>query len=434
MEKKDEELYNLIKKYKKKKNGRIAKIYTRDEELAIYEAAAKIIDLKFDDIISKEETFELLSKKGNIYSMDFCYDNRIGMCEKNSCNIGVNSIIKKMTPTLMHELIHKLGFVRGNKSFFKMNNIYLEAGTELVTSELLKTKDCYIEGTNGIWTKTSDAQEVYFLQIALVNQINYIIDDNMLEKSILKGENYFEQAIIDKFGSHNSKYISIQLEDIKKLQEEYNVDRNLGVLELLKSKISNLQDNIMDLAFKNRYKSIENETEAEEYLKDLIDFSFQRVKFTDMNNLAPSDNSFEDYFKLQKNELEERFNTKFDVEYRRIDWLTKYEFRVVDEIDDSEERDIAHLANKLEAKFVKRKIIDRVKKFFGRFGLEDGNNLKLSERNTDNEETSIGEQENVIKEESFEDKLKLEYDINVSTSYNENNSLVDGKKERIGRD
>ena len=79
-------------------------------------------------------------------------------------------------------------------------------------------------------------------------------------------------------------------------------------------------------------------------------------------------------------------------------------------------------------------IIDRVKKFFGRFGLEDGNNLKLSERNTDNEETSIGEQENVIKEESFEDKLKLEYDINVSTSYNENNSLVDGKKERIGRD
>lgn len=434
MEKKDEELYNLIKKYKKRKNGRIAKTYTREEELAIYEAVARIIDLKYDDIISKEEVYELLCKKGNIYTMDFCYDNKAGMCEQKSCNIGVNSIIRKITPTLMHELIHKLGFVRENKEFFKMNNIYLEAGTELVTSELLKTKDCYIEETNEIWTKTSDVQEVYFLSTALVNQINYLVGDNLLEKSILKGENYFEPAIIEKFGNHNSKYIQKQLEDIKEIEMEYKDNYSVSTRELLKSKISNLQDNILDISFKKRYKSIENETEAEDYLKDLIDFSFQRVKFTDKNNPVPGDNSFEEYFKSQKSELEEKFNTKFDIEYKRIDWLTKYEYRVVDEIDDSEEKDIAHLANKLEAKFVKIKIVDKVKKFFRRFRLEDGKNLKLLEKNTDNEETNIGEQENLFNEESFEDNLKLDYDINLSTGYDENNSLLDDEKERVERD
>ena len=107
MEKNKEELYSLMKEFKRKKYGRIAKVYTPEEEKAIYEATAKIIDLKYCHLISKEEIVEVLSKKGKIFSVDFGEAETFGICEKGSCNIGVNEIIRNISATLLHELIHR---------------------------------------------------------------------------------------------------------------------------------------------------------------------------------------------------------------------------------------------------------------------------------------------------------------------------------------
>ena len=420
-----DELYFLMNRYKNKKIGRIAKTYTEDEELAIYEAAAKIIELKYSHIISKEEIVELLSRKGNIFSIDCCFENHEGFCEKRSGNIGVNRIIKNINPTVLHELIHKLGHVRNNKVFFNMDNNYLEAGTEIVVSELLKNKDCYIEFEDEIWTKTTDIQDYYHIETALVSQINYLVGDNLLEKSILKGENLFEPAVQEKFGEQNAKRIKKSINEIKELHKKYVKDDNYNNFILLKSKISSFQDNLMDLAFKNEFNNIQSEKDAELYLKKLLDFNYQRVKFTGNNNPVPCDNSFENYFNSQKSELEERFNLEFDINYKRIDWLTKYEYRPKEDRENKDEQILAKMADKLEKEMLKDRISEKVRKFFRKLGFKRGDLKELPEGDIlkseqtkkedsvfriDLEELKNGSnpvhREKITDDKSFEDEIK----------------------------
>lgn len=316
------------KRYFQKNNyGIIVKSYPFEFERLIYEKIAKLISRKYPEFVDEVDIINTLSSAGSIYTMKVSKLHGHGFYHMNSADIGVYSYLDKISEELLHEVIHKLGFLKFNPEFYDMDTIYKDAGTELVTNKVLGTPECKECIVRGVWAKSYGPDQEYFFQTVLVNQINQIMGENTLEKSILQGTNDFQRTMDVVFGEEFSKTLLKRIKELIAYENEYwNNHLKNGNDALRERKIAKLitrfQDDLLHARFDRELDLIQDKDAAEAILHELIAFSDYRVKTKSVEDggIYFRDEEFKKYFSKCKKKLEKRFETELDVQYDELKW------------------------------------------------------------------------------------------------------------------
>ncbi len=316
---------NEIKKFfEKVKYGNIVMEYPADYEMKIYKTVEELLRAKYPEFCDEENLSEILSLYGHIYTAQLRKGIGNGIYHIDSGNILLYSFINKLSKNLIHEIIHKLGYLRFNEDFYSMHEIYKEAGTELISNTILNGPLCKEMVIGRMRARCVGVQPEYLVETILVNQINMACGNHTLEKSIIKGENYFEPRIEELVGKEAAKEIYNKLQTICLSEKNFwkksqwvNQEKNIT------KKIMEYQELVMTKIFDSRIKQISNKDDAQNLLEELMNFSDFRVKF-----YAPKekDYKFLEYFEKNKKELEKRFDTVFSIEDISEEWDSKYPF------------------------------------------------------------------------------------------------------------
>jgi hypothetical protein len=352
-------LERISKRYRALSLGDVAKGYTSVEEATIYSEVADLISARYGDIISKDEIEKVLASKGRIYTM--VVKNRVAFYEYRTGNIGIPHFLR-LTPTLCHELVHKIGYLSKDDTFTNMNPQFKEAGTEIVAATAQDENYGRILIFNGVYGKFPQKTDVDFLSIALVNQINQVLGGKKLEKSILKGHDYFKEEIIKRWGEEQYVYLSENIKDIARIEAEYwNEFNNLSdeqktIYEMdLSHRIADFQDTIIDIEFGSRVNNVKSKEEAEKFLNDLIEFGYNRVRFyreDSDGNRELFDPNFMEIFNDFKEYLELDYGS-MDVEYDESNWREKYPKKEIIKDVSDEELDEVYLLSRDVKKDIK---------------------------------------------------------------------------------
>lgn len=346
-----ESLNEVTNRYRKMNLGFVAKDYEQDEENKIYEEVTDLICKKYGNFIKRDEALSVLKSKGKIYTMDV--KKREGFYEYKTGNVGIPHFLR-LTPTLMHELVHKLGYLQADESFRQMSNVFKEAGTELVSATSLSDKECRILIFKGVYSKFHEKTESNYLNVNLVNQINQAIGGNTLEKSIVTGKDYFKQAIIDRWGEGCYVNLEKNIEDIAKEEEKYwnlyeyiSEDDKLEAESKLRKHIFSVQDTILKAEFDRRFEEVDSRDSAIEFLRSLKDFETNRIRVLDEDSSDRlfKDPGFEEIYNKYKFQLEKKYDN-INIIYFESEWKGNYPSkRFVDEVSDEEKRQILVLAS-----------------------------------------------------------------------------------------
>ena len=364
----EEKLEDIFKRYKKKKYGIISKIYSTNEESKVYQYAAEILYKKYGHIISKEKIFDVISKRGHIFTM--ILKNREAFYEVKTGNIGIQHFLNKFTEGLLHEIVHKLGFEQADNSFKEMSTIFKEAGTEIVAAETLSNNEDGRELIfQDIWAKYPEKVDSNFLSVCIVNQINLAIGNENLEKSILKGKDYFKPAIIERWGESTYVFLKENIEDLSRIENRFwrdyeflSEEERERITDDMKKRIDLIQNTILETEFDKRMSSIFSKTESKKFLKDLLTFEENRIRIkSDLSGkIKFIDVGFEAYFNRCKENLETRFGI-LNILYNENSWQEKYKKKeILYEITDEEKKEIALLAIEFKRKYKKKSHFTKV--------------------------------------------------------------------------
>lgn len=347
----------LAEQYRIDRIGYIACNYTKEQEEAVYMAASKILAGKYKDIIDVQDTYETLNSRGNIYTIyKYKGDARSGLLDNGkNCNVLIPYFLKRMTENLLHELTHKIGFIKADDSFLLMNHDIREAGTEIVASSAMSVKNASYFVLPGIAGSFPDNANSGLLTFSLVNQLGLLVGNQSLEKSILQGHDYFKEAISEKYGERVYEELSSKISSIEKEKERfYDLYSTLGednrkVAELGSSfseQIADFQDEILKLEFDARYNRISSLDEGKQFLQDLNSFGKNRLQVQNSDGNF-EDKSLEEIFNSYKSRIEQTYGTT-GIEFERFKLEELPQLQIAEDLEPGEYLDIEQMAADFE--------------------------------------------------------------------------------------
>lgn len=404
----EDELYDFFKSVK---FANIVMSYPASLEKEVYSHFASIVKKKYPQFCDREDIIRTLALYGNIYTGKISKSLGEGIYHINSANIILYSFLNKLNESLVHELLHKLGYLKFNEDFYQMPIIYLEAGTELITNTVLNNPLCREMILGTMWTRSVGVQPRYLIETLLVNQLNVACGQASLERSILEGKNYIEQDIISLIGKEKYNLIFTKMQDICRLEKTYwKSSIRKSKEQVIYKKVLEFQEDVLQEIFGARINKIENKEDAEKLLNELMNFSDFRVKFEDS---FESDIDFEKFFKKQKESLEKKFNTTFSVKDVTTSWKDRFPTVFLDEGKLEEEKLQKNKINEMAAK--------REEKELGFF-------RRLFKTKKDKKYLSSGIKRNSTSESNI-DYLKVkEADISVKVKNSKNRKKEDIEK------
>lgn len=342
----EDELYKFFKAVK---YGIIVMSYPNSLEKDIYRYVASILKKRYPNYCDEEDVVNTLSSYGNIYTAKIDKGLDSGIYHINSANILIYSFLNKLNESLVHELIHKLGFLKFNDDFYNMPKIYVESGTEIITNSALNKPICRELLLGKMWVRSVGVQPRYLIESALVNQLNVACGKESLERSIFEGKNYIEPEVKQLIGEEKYMFLFTMLTDICRLEKSYWKSQKSKTIEsLVSTKIDRYQKFLLEEIFGKRIEQVENEKDAEAILIELMKFSDYRVKS------SREDEEFKQYFQSKKQLLEGKFNTLFNIEDVSDTWKERHPSVMLDESilksEETEKRKIDSMAEKKEGK------------------------------------------------------------------------------------
>lgn len=413
----DRSLEKTMRRYQMYSFGDIAKAYTIEEESIIYRQVASLVSAKYGDIISRSEVENILKSKGNIYTM--VVKNRLAFYEIESGNVGIPHFLR-LTSTLNHELIHKIGFLQSDKTFKEMNPVFKEAGTEIVSATSLDDSFGRLFIFNGVYGKFPEKADDSFLSIAITNQINQALGGNSLEKSILKGHDYFKEEIIKKWGKDYYTFLTEKVNDLERVESKYwkeykglDDEEKAMYEDDMKHRIALIQDTILELGFGSRVSEIKSKEAAENFLNEVKEFGLNRVRharYTSDGKREYFDPGFKETFEDYKYLLEADFG-KLETTYTDASWLKSFPKKeILKEISEEESDEIYILARNLKKMSKANRGVSSIfKKIFGKDDEGFVENKKLS-RPIDRYVVKVVPSEATIKQSSSAEEKPLRND------------------------
>ncbi len=312
----------LCKFFKSVKCASIVMSYPNSLEKDVYKHVASILKNRYPKYCDENDIEKTLSLYGNIYTAKIYEGLGDAIYHINSANILIYSFLNKLNESLVHELIHKLGYLNFNEDFYQMPKIYIESGTELITNSVMNNPLCRELILGRMWTRCVGVQPRYLIETTLVNQLNMACGQDVLERSILQGKNYIEPEIINLIGKEKYNVLFAKMQDICLLEKMYwKSGKKQSREQAFYKKVLEFQDDVLKEIFGARIKKVENKEDAEELLNELMHFSDFRVR---LENPSEKDEIFDVFFNEQKKLLEEKFNTRFKIKDITSSWKGRY--------------------------------------------------------------------------------------------------------------
>lgn len=344
--------YNEDEMYKFFKSIRYAKVvrsYPNSLEKDIYKHVASIIKKQYPKYCDEDDIVKTLSMYGNIYTAQITKGLGNGLYHINSATVLIYSFLNKLNDSVVHELIHKLGYLKYNEDFYKMPKIYIEAGTELITNTVLNKPLCREMLLGKMWTRSVGVQPRYLTETALVNQLNMACGNDSLERSILNGRNYIEPEIKNIMGEEKYSLLFAKLNDICRLEKAYWKSSRKEAKETeIYNRIYDFQEDILHEILEKRISQVKTREEAEQILNEVMQFSDYRLKVEGTNG---KDESFEIFFEEHKKALEERFKTTFEIKDITTEWENRYPIIMLEKSElDKEEMEKNKIDDMAESK------------------------------------------------------------------------------------
>ena len=230
----------------------------------------------------------------------------------------------------IHECIHYLQEIKDNRNVllrmglcdyteFKVYGLGLnEAAVQLISSKIVGIPKEYVKYFGISFETTSPSY--YPLECCLVNQLGFLIGEDILFKSTLKGTNDFKNALIE--ATSYKTFMAIQNsideilyaeEDIIKLNNKIiqyddknkKVDNMVNKIDCLKSEITltfmRTQNLIISSFFNNLFDKVSNMEQVENFRKKLHEFKGY-LGFTEGYTF------FNDYYVEMMSKLEHKAN------------------------------------------------------------------------------------------------------------------------------
>ena len=230
----------------------------------------------------------------------------------------------------VHECIHFLQEVKDKRNYlvrmglcdyteFKIYGMGLnEAAVQLMSSKIINIPKDYVKYFGISFSTTSPSY--YPLECCLVNQLGYIVGEDILFESTIKSTDDFKNALISLISEKNFLTIQENLDTILYTEEEiikltnklYKIedgDKKVNSvnkkIEDLKNKITNIfiktQNLIISSYFDSAFEDITNLEELDNYRKKLYNFK-------ELIGTTEDYTFFDDYFIEKMSELEHKSN------------------------------------------------------------------------------------------------------------------------------
>lgn len=314
--------------YKTSGSAIIVNGYPKEFERDVYECFARLLVGKSFVNIKSDDLIERLSSYGRLYSAKMLKKNEQAFYHLTSANVLVYSMFSKLDRKIVHELIHKLGYMAFDQDFYDMPEILIESGTEIVTNRILNQPVCRENIEGDFWGRCVGVQPAYLLESFFVTQLNKAEGNELLEKSIVDGKNHIEPEMIRLFGKENYTYF------LEKIKDVCMLEKKLGLIFYCKDKkafleqLNMLQNEILEIGFDAKYNRIQNKNEAEKYLKELMLFSDYRLK---SRKKDWKDDFFNEYYDEKVKELTKEYKFNFKVEDIQESWFDRIPCIMMDE-------------------------------------------------------------------------------------------------------
>lgn len=353
----------LAEQYRINRIGYIACNYTKEQEEAVYLAASKILSSKYPNLATRDDIYETLNTKGNIYTIyKYKGDPKSGLLDNGkNCNVLIPYFLKRMTENLLHELTHKIGFIKADDSFLLMNREIRECGTELVASSALSVKDARYFVLPGIAGKYPEHANSGLLEFSLVNQLNTLVGNDKLEKSILQGHDYFKEAIIQKYGAAFYEEVASRISFIENQKMKfYDLYSSLGednkkVADMSKdltNEVLEFQDDILRMELDSRFGKVSSAEEGKRFLEELNFFGRNRLQVQSPDGTF-EDKRLEGIFNVYKAKIEQTYGT-VEVNFERFKLEDLPQLEISEDLEPGELLDIEQMAAKFEIQSRKR--------------------------------------------------------------------------------
>ena len=342
--------------YRKLGYGNIARTYSVEEENKYYNVVASKLAKRYPNFVDYDEAYSLLKDNGQIVTIDTL--GQKGFYDEVRNIIGVRHFLTRLTTTVFHEIVHKLGYLTGRGEIYNLPDVYREAGTEYITAETLKTKNVKACVFSNIYGRFPNTISSYYLDYIFVNQLNWILGDSSLEESILKGNLSFENSLKQKMGIIKYDVLTKKMTDINKNFFQYSACYNVNsekenemLRDNLTSAIDTVQYYILRTGFDDKIRNARNAKEASAILKSMLKFADFRLKKEEGGKFV--DRDFQIYFNRAKEEFQYKFpGIQFEEKFISEEWGEKYQTleRVV-QVKPEEEKRVKKLGKENYKKF-----------------------------------------------------------------------------------
>lgn len=365
-------LKEIEKDYFKSKNGNIIKTYTHEEENNYYSFICKKISERYPEIVNFQKIYDFIKDKGHIVTIKS--KGKEGFYDEKNDIIGIGHYLTKITTYLFHETVHKISnlFSKGKWKNNRLSNVYKEAGTEIITSNSLMSKMCKAWFNDSFVAICPNTVTSYYLETVFVNQLNQTVGNQELEKSILKGNDDFQDALEKKYGKKQAEELTKKIEDTclnyfhyKKFLKILKPKDEEGYKRRIVEGIESIQDIILH-SFDGKVNEVASSDDANKLLDELLEFSESRVRRVSEDGKI-EDNRFKEYFYATKRKFKRMFpDGEFKQKFNPNDWVKKYsDYKEVEQISEEEKDKIRQEAIKRKKEYKK----ERFQEFLEKLGI-----------------------------------------------------------------
>ena len=356
----------IVDEYYKRNVITVLNSYSNKTTYLFYSIVYKKILERYGKEFEDKDLVMKLVKNGKIYTASIISSG--GSFDDRNGNILINQYLNRLTTFVFHEIVHKISWIKSNKKGNRLNSVSNEGGTNIITNESLKTFDGkmlyfgkYLARHPNIINDTYLSYELF------LSQLNQIIGNDALPKSILNGNNSFDKKCEKFYGEDRYRQMISTIIDIHTRNKKYWIDYKNKNPKLKESEkelgklVEDTQNQILSYSFDKLSEKVENKKEAELYLSKLSDFSSYRIRL--LNGKKTEDPFFVEYFNRKKKELEEKVGTSLETTHDDTTWDSKYKFvnLSVVEVPESEKREIREKGFR-EQKWIK---LRRIQSLFG---------------------------------------------------------------------
>lgn len=333
------------KTYLKRKIGTVVKVYSEDDEKKYYFYVCKKLAEKYPELVNEKETFDRISSKGRILTAHLNNNNNGTFDEVNNM-VLINHFLDRMTTFLFHEIVHKIGFMASKGA--ELPKAMKEAGTEKVTAESMMSK--YTKGYifSNVWARFPNTISTYFLDYAMINQMNFLVGENAIEESVLKGNTSFIDKLKEKFGEQdanslmeNFKEMSYHFDYYSMFYKVLNKKEKANRESKIESAIAKIQE-ITLRSFDKAAEGVETKQQADDLLNTMLEYSNYRIRRRENDGFR--DDEFEICFSNMKQKMQEKFKGKEFVQtFNPNSWNELEDFIEVEQIPKEEKIKIREL-------------------------------------------------------------------------------------------